>query len=179
LLDAGSLSLDDVTIREYPAFNQVEGLLNGDVDLITGFRVNEPLQLEAQGFEADLLTVDELVPLPGPGIVVGDDLLAADRELAVAFADAVRRAQQTIADDVGAGVDAAVAEVPTIGEDRETARRVLEATVDLWLGARGEIATGIDGEVWTSGYETLRNLGLIDGSVRLDDMTDDLAMRDQ
>ena len=38
LLDAGGLTEDDVTIREYPQFNQVEGLLNGDVDLITGFR---------------------------------------------------------------------------------------------------------------------------------------------
>ena len=178
LLDAGSLSPDDVRIREYPAFNQVEGLLNGDVDLITGFRVNEPLQLEAQGFEADLLTVDEIVPLPGPGIVVGDDLLTADRELVVAFADAVRRAQETIAADVDAGLDAAIAEVPAIGEDRSTAGAVLEATVDLWLGASGEVATGIDAAAWESGYRTLERLGFIDGSVPLDEMTDDLAMRD-
>ncbi|HEX5579170.1 MAG TPA: ABC transporter substrate-binding protein, partial [Candidatus Limnocylindria bacterium] len=31
LLDAGGLTEDDVSIREYPQFNQVEGLLNGDV----------------------------------------------------------------------------------------------------------------------------------------------------
>jgi NitT/TauT family transport system substrate-binding protein len=179
LLDAGGLTPDDVTIREYPAFNQVEGLLNGDVDLITGFRVNEPLQLGAQGFEADLLTVDELVPLPGPGIVVGDALLADDRELAAAFADAVRRAQEAIARDVEAGVDAAVAEVPTVGEDRATARAVLEATMELWLGRDGLVARGIDAAVWRSGYDTLEKLAFIDGSVPLDEMTDDLAMRDQ
>ena len=51
LLDAGGLTDDDVTIREYPQFNQVDGLLNGDVDLITGFRNNEPLRLEAQGMD--------------------------------------------------------------------------------------------------------------------------------
>jgi NitT/TauT family transport system substrate-binding protein len=178
VLDAGGLSPGDVTIREYPAFNQVEGLLNGDVDLITGFRVNEPLQLEAQGFEADLLTVDELVPLPGPGIVVGDGLLADDRELAAAFADAVRRAQDTIAGDVEAGVDAAVAEVPTLGEDRATARAVLEATIELWLDQDGRVAQGIDAAVWRSGYDTLAKLAFIDGSVPVDEMTDDLAMRD-
>jgi NitT/TauT family transport system substrate-binding protein len=43
LLDAGGLDADDVTIREYPQFNQVDGLTNGDVDLVTGFRNNEPL----------------------------------------------------------------------------------------------------------------------------------------
>jgi NitT/TauT family transport system substrate-binding protein len=179
LLDAGGLAVDDVAIREYPAFNQVEGLLNGDVDLITGFRVNEPLQLAAQGFEAEMLTVDEIVPLPGPGIVVGAELLAADRELAVAFADAVRRAQEAIANDVDAGLEAAIAEVPTIGEDRETARAVLEATVGLWRNGAGGVATGIDAEVWRSGYDTLLDLGLIDGSVALEEMTDDLAMRDR
>jgi NitT/TauT family transport system substrate-binding protein len=179
LLDAGGLTPDDVTIREYPAFNQVEGLLNGDVDLITGFRVNEPLQLEAQGFEVEMLTVDEVVPLPGPGIVVGEDLLAADRQLAIDFADAVRRAQETIARDVDAGLEAAIAEVPTVAEDRETARAVLVATVELWLNDDGDVATGIDGEVWRSGYGTLEHLGLIDGSVPLDEMTEDLVMRDQ
>ena len=81
LLDAGGLTEDDVTIREYPQFNQVDGLSNGDVDLITGFRNNEPLRLEARGMDVGLLTVDDVAPLPGPGVIVGDELLAADPEL--------------------------------------------------------------------------------------------------
>ena len=51
LLDAGGLTADDVTIREYPQYDQVDGLLNGDVDLITGFRNNEPLRLAAAGMD--------------------------------------------------------------------------------------------------------------------------------
>ena len=58
LLDAGGLTEDDVTIREYPQFNQVDGLANGDVDVITGFRNNEPLRLEARGIAVDVLDVD-------------------------------------------------------------------------------------------------------------------------
>jgi NitT/TauT family transport system substrate-binding protein len=168
LLDTGGLTQDDVTIREYPAFNQVEGLLNGDVDLITGFRVNEPLQLEAQGFEAELLTVDELVPLPGPGIVVGDELLRDHRDWAQSFARAVARAQETIAFSVDAGVDAAIAEVPAIGEDRDTAWAVLAATVELW----GTPLGAVDPDVWAAGYATMRRLGFIDGSVPVDEMYD-------
>ena len=78
ILDAGGLTPDDVTIREYPQFNQVEGLLNGDVDLITGFRNNEPIQLGQRGLQPGLLTRDSVAPLPGPGIVIGDALLASD-----------------------------------------------------------------------------------------------------
>ena len=172
LLDAGDLTEDDVTIREYPAFNQVEGLLNGDVDVITGFRVNEPLQLEAQGFEAAVMTVDEFVPLPGPGIVAGDELLTSDRSLMIDFTLAVARAQEAIAQDVDAGLEAAIAEVPAIGESRTTSRAVLAATVELWLDGAGDIDPSIDEEVWRSGYQTLRKLGLIDGSVPLSEMYD-------
>jgi NitT/TauT family transport system substrate-binding protein len=176
LLDAGGLGPDDVEIRDYPQFNQVEGLLNGDVDLITGFRNNEPIQLRARGMEVSLLTVDEFAPLPGPGLVAGDELLASDRELAVAVAEAVRHAQEDIAADPEAGLEAAIAEVPVIGEDRETALAVLEATVELWLDDSGDVASGIDRGVWESGYDILRELGLIDGSVPLDEIYDDLSL---
>lgn len=172
LLDAGGLSPDDVTIREYPAFNQVEGLLNGDVDIITGFRVNEPLQLEAQGFEVKTLTVDDLVPLPGPGIVVGDELLADDLNLVQRFAMAVVRAQDVIAEDAQLGLDAAIEAVPAIGEDPETARAVLEATVEVWRGPAGGSTGSIQPEIWQSGYETMRRLGFIDGSVPVEEMYD-------
>jgi NitT/TauT family transport system substrate-binding protein len=174
LLDAGGLTEDDVTIRDYPQFNQVEGLLNGDVDLITGFRANEPLRLEAQGFAVALMTVDDFAPLPGPGLVVGDELLGADPEVVQAFAGAVVGAQELIAADPEMGVDAAIAEVPAIADDRETALGVLQATIEAW-GAPG-ITGAIVRPVWESGYQTMQRLGFIDGSVPVDQMYDLLTM---
>jgi NitT/TauT family transport system substrate-binding protein len=175
VLAAGGLTPDDVTIREYPAFNQVEGLLNGDVDLITGFRTNEPLQLEARGQQVELLTVDEVAPLPGPGIVVGDELLNSEPQLAARFVEAVIRAERAIAEDPERGLDAAIAEVPPIGEDRGTARRVLEATVDLWGPDADQITGAIDVAVWKEGYRTMVELGLVDGSVPAAEMYRPLA----
>jgi len=178
LLDADGLTADDVTIREYQQFNQVEGLLNGDVDLITGFRNNEPLRLEAQGMSVELLTVDEIAPLPGPGLIAGDELLSSDPALATAFATATLRAQQAIAADPQVGLNAAVAAVPAIGEDRETALAVLEATIELWGGSTGAPTGFIDVDVWASGYETLRRLGFIDGSVPLGEMLTEVLATD-
>jgi NitT/TauT family transport system substrate-binding protein len=171
LLDAGGLTENDVTIREYPQFNQVEGLLNGDVDLITGFTANEPLRLEAQGYETTRMTVDEFAPLPGPGIVVGDGLLEADIEMVGSFAGAVAAAQVAIADDLQLGLDAAIAEVPAIAEDPGTAEDVLAATVEAW----GSPVSVLDTEVWDVGYDTMRRLGFIDGSVPVEEMYDTLA----
>jgi NitT/TauT family transport system substrate-binding protein len=169
LLDAGGLTADDVTIREYPQFNQVDGLSNGDVELITGFRNNEPLRLEARGTEVNLLTVDEIAPLPGPGMIAGDELLASDPELVEAFVGAVAAAQAAVIADPELGFAAAEEAVPTIAEDPEVARAVLDATVELWAGD-GFADGAIDRELWESGYATMERLGFIDGSVPLDDM---------
>jgi NitT/TauT family transport system substrate-binding protein len=169
LLDAGDLSDNDVTIREYPQFNQVDGLSNGDVDLVTGFRNNEPLRLEARGMEVGLLTVDEIAPLPGPGMIVGDELLESDPDLVRAFVEATAAAQGAVIEDPDLGFAAAEASVPTIAEDPDVARAVLEATVELWQGD-GFADGAVDVELWRTGYETMERLGFIDGSVPPEEM---------
>jgi NitT/TauT family transport system substrate-binding protein len=169
LLDAGGLAAGDIAVREYPQFNQVDGLSAGDVDLITGFRNNEPLQLEARGMTVDLLTVDEIAPLPGPGMIVGDELLASDPELVRAFVAATAAAQAEVIADPDLGFGAAEAAVPEISENPEVARAVLDATVELWEGD-GFADGAIDEELWAIGYETMERLGFIDGSVPLDEM---------
>jgi len=174
LLDAGGLTPDDVTIREYPQFNQVEGLVNDDVDLITGFRNNEPLQLHAQGFDVGVLTVDEFAPLPGPGVIVGDELLETDPDLVRAFVEATAAAQAAVIEDPDLGFAAAEEAVPTISEDPEVARAVLDATIELWSGD-GFDNGQVDRELWDTGYATMERLGLIDGSVPVDDMLADLS----
>ncbi len=169
LLDAGGLTADDITIREYPQFNQVDGLSNGDVELITGFRNNEPLRLADRGMDVGMLTVDDIAPLPGPGLIVGDELLADDPELVRAFADAVAAAQAEVIADPELGFAAAEAAVNTIAEAPDVARAVLDATVELWEGD-GFDEGRIDVELWESGYATMLRLGFIDGSVSLEEM---------
>jgi NitT/TauT family transport system substrate-binding protein len=170
LLGAGGLTANDVTIREYPQFNQVDGLLHGDVDFITGYRNNEPLRLAAQGMQTDLLTVEQIAPLPGPGLVVGDGLLAADPVLVQSFVNAIIEAMAPIAADPQLGVEAALVAVPTIASDKATALAVLTATVALWKLPDGGLSPIVDKDVWTKGYETMKRLGFIDGSVPVSEM---------
>jgi len=169
LLDAGGLTADDVTIREYPQFNQVDGLANGDVELVTGFRNNDALRIADRGTDVGMLTIDRVAPLPGPGVITGDALLESDPDLVRAFATATARAQAAVIADPEIGFAAAEASVPTIAEDPEVARAVLEATAELWAGD-GFDDGAIDLELWRLGYATMERLGFIDGSVPLDEM---------
>jgi NitT/TauT family transport system substrate-binding protein len=169
-LEAGGLTEADVTIREYPQFNQVDGLLNGDVDLITGFRNNEPWRLASRGMQVDVMTVEQIAPLPGPGMIVGDALLSRDPAVVKAFAAATVRAQTTITGDIQKGLDAAIVAVPTIASDRATALTVLRATIELWRGSASGPTGAIDTAIWTTGYDTMARLGFIDGSVPVEQM---------
>ena len=175
LLQAGGLTDADVTIRAYPQFNQVDGLLNGDVDMITGFRNNEPLRLAAQGMAVDLLTVEQVAPLPGPGLIVGDAYLQSNEVDVAEFAAATLRAETVIAADPQKGLDAALVAVPTIASDKATALAVLNATIELWKGGNQAPSGVVDDAVWSSGYATMKRLGLIDGSVPLDQMISHLV----
>ncbi|MCA1587637.1 MAG: ABC transporter substrate-binding protein [Chloroflexi bacterium] len=169
LLEAGDLTEADVEIREYPQFNQVDGLANGDVELITGFRNNDALRAEERLGDVAVLTVDEVAPLPGPGVIAGDELLAGDPDLVRAFVEATAAAQAAVIEDPELGFAAAGAAVPTISEEPEVARSILEATAELWAGDGFE-GGAIDEALWQSGYDTMQRLGFIDGSVPLEDM---------
>ena len=173
LLASAGLTEADVTIREYPQYNQVAGLLAGEVDLITGFRNNEPAQAEAAGMDVDLLTIDEIAPLPGPGVIVGDGI---DADLLARFVAATASGQDAVITDPGAGVDAAAAVVPTVAEDPDAARVVLDATVVLWEGDDGFSWGDIDLDLWAAAWETMRSLGFIDGSIPVDEMIDASAV---
>jgi NitT/TauT family transport system substrate-binding protein len=170
LLAAGGLGEKDVTIREYPQFNQADGLAAGDVDLITGFRNNEPLRLEAQGIAVDLLTIDQIAPLPGPGTIVGQALLDSDPDLVRRFAQATARAQRAVIDDPDLGLQAAKMSVPAIAEDLDTGRAVLEATTVLWAGESGFGGGAIDVSRWRKAYDIMRSLRFIDSSVPVEQM---------
>jgi NitT/TauT family transport system substrate-binding protein len=169
LLEAGGLTEADVEIREYPQFTQVDGLANGDVELITGFRNNDALRAEERLGGVAVLTVDEVAPLPGPGVIAGDELLAGDPDLVRAFVEATAAAQAAVIDNPELGFAAAEAAVPTISEEPEVARAILDATAELWAGDGFEDGA-IDETLWQSGYETMQRLGFIDGSVPLEEM---------
>ncbi|MBA2373462.1 MAG: ABC transporter substrate-binding protein, partial [Chloroflexi bacterium] len=77
LLDSAGLTPDDLEITEYPDFGQGIAVQRDRVEAATGFVNNEPVQLELTGEEIVLLEVDDIVPLPGPGLIAGRGTIAS------------------------------------------------------------------------------------------------------
>ena len=166
LADAG-LSPEDLEIVEYPDFGQGAAVTQGAVDAATGFVNNEPVQLGLTGEPVTILRVDEVVPLPGNGLIAGQALIDSDPEAIATFIAVTLDAMERIEADPELGLEAALAAVPELASSRETQAAILDATIETWRGpvqdARGLGAT--DPADWDASIEYLTSLGLVPNPV--------------
>ncbi len=173
LLDSAGLTPDDLEITEYPDFGQRVAVEQDQVDAATGFVNNEPVQLEVDGFEVTVLSVDDVVPLPGPGLIVGTSTLQEKRESVAAFVRATLRAMDEISADPDKGLEAAIAAVPELAGSRDVQRRILEATIQAWKPRDPAKPLGtIDAAAWQQSIDFLDGLGLVAEPVTPPDLVD-------
>lgn len=132
LLSSADLTTDDLDITLYPDFGQAAGLVQGQVDAITGFVNNEPIAVARQGITPNVLTVDDFVPLPGNGLVTGDATLVGRHEDLAAFVAVTLAAMDAISADPQLGIDATFRLVPELAADPDLQRAILDATIDAW-----------------------------------------------
>jgi ABC-type nitrate/sulfonate/bicarbonate transport system substrate-binding protein len=172
LLADADLTPDDVEIVEYSDFGQGAAVAQGAVDAATGFANNEPVQLELTGEDVTILRVDDIVPLPGNGLIVGTSTLESKSDAVAGFIAATLRAMEEITQDPEVGLDAAITAVPELASAREVQASILAATIEVWKGPAQE-ARGL-GAIEPSDWETsiayLETLDLVPNPVTVDDV---------
>ncbi len=171
LLDSVGMTPDDVTIVEYPDYGQGVAVQQGAVDAATGFANNEPVQLDLSGVPTVVLHVDDVVALPGPGLISRVATIDAKRDAIAAFIAATLRAMTEIAADPKIGLDAAIVAVPELATGREKQAAILNATIASWSPASGGGAFGaIDRVGWQASIAYLTKLALVAKPVTVDDV---------
>lgn len=174
LLADADLTPEDLEIVEYPDFGQGAAVAQGAVDAATGFANNEPVQLELTGEEVTILRVDDIVPLPGNGLIVGSSTLEAKSDAVAGFIAATLRAMEEIAANPEVGLEAAVTAVPELASAREVQAAILDATIEVWRGpaqeARGLGA--IEPGDWEQSIAYLQTLDLVPNPVSVEDVVD-------
>jgi NitT/TauT family transport system substrate-binding protein len=169
LLASVRLTTDDVTIIEYPDFAQGAAVAQGAVDAATGFVNNEPIQLERSGTPVVILHIDNVTPLPGPGLISSTATIAAKHDAIDGFVRATLRAMEDVIAEPSKGVDAAIAVESTLGQDRELQSAILAATIDAWQGSGGADSLGtIDRPAWQKSLDFMTSLGLVPNPVTVD-----------
>jgi NitT/TauT family transport system substrate-binding protein len=173
LLKSANLTPDDLSIVEYPDFGQGVAVQQGAVDAATGFANNEPVVLEANDGPAAVLHVDDVVALPGPGLIAGVQTLDSKADAVRAFVAATLRAMREIAANPTAGLDATFATVPELASDEELEAAILAATITTWSRPGASATDGfgdIDRAGWEASLAYLTELGLVPNPVTVDDL---------
>jgi ABC-type nitrate/sulfonate/bicarbonate transport system substrate-binding protein len=175
LLRSAALTPEDLEIKEYPDFGQGAAVAQGAVDAATGFANNEPVQLQLSGVEVNILRVDNVIALPGPGLIAGTSTISAKPDAIAAFVFQTLRAMREIAADPDKGLDAAIAAVPELGQDRATQRAILLATIEMWQSdlTRTQGLGAIDRAGWIESIAFLNELGLVAKPVSIDELIHD------
>jgi putative riboflavin transport system substrate-binding protein len=178
LLESVGLTPDDLTVVEYPDFGQGVAVQQGAVDAATGFANNEPVQLALTGAKAVVLHVDDVIALPGPGLIVGTSRLDASKSAVAAFVSATLRAMTEIATDPGNGLDAAIKAVPELAAQRDTQLAILNATIAAWAPPGGDKADfgAIDREGWQASIDYLTKLRLVPNPVTVDKLVAEVPL---
>jgi len=135
LLGSAGLTTSDVNVQLYPDYGQAAALAQGAIDAATGFVNNEPVQLGLAGVPTTVLTVDNIVPLPGNGLIAGVATIAAKHDALARFIAATLRAMTEITADPQRGLAASAAIVPDLGKDPTTQLAILKATIGTWSDA--------------------------------------------
>jgi NitT/TauT family transport system substrate-binding protein len=175
LLGSAGLSTSDVDVVEYPDFTQRAAVEQGAVDAATGFSNNEPVQLELDGSKAVVLHIDQITPLPGPGLIAAAKTLTDKHDAIVRFVAATLRAMNAIKLNPQIGLDAAVKTVPELASARDAQLAILTATIDSWSGpVQASNGLGaIDRDGWTKSIAYLTTLDLVPKPVTVDDLVED------
>ncbi|GAC1668889.1 MAG: ABC transporter substrate-binding protein [Candidatus Limnocylindrales bacterium] len=166
----------DLTVVEYPDYGQGAALAQGAVDAATGFVNNEPVQLALSGTKVNVLAIDDVTPLPGPGIIAGSATIAAKHDAVGGFIRATFKAMNEIAADPTIGLDAAIKAVPELGKDRATQQAILAATIAAWRPSGAATGSPISGavhpEAWDRTVAFMTSLGLVAKPVKASDLVD-------
>jgi NitT/TauT family transport system substrate-binding protein len=165
LLFSAGLSDADVTLDSI-GFNQVEALATDQVQVVSVYAANEPVQLRAQGYDVNEILVAEHLQLASNGMITNEKTLAEKPELVRAMVAAFLKGLADTVANPDEAYKLSKAHVPNLAEADETVQKeVLARSIALW----GTERLGYSNvEAWQNMQETLLKMGLLEEALEIE-----------
>jgi NitT/TauT family transport system substrate-binding protein len=165
LLQAGGLSEADITL-EAIGFNQVEAVATDQVEAAVIYITNEPIQLAAQGYEINVLSVADYALLAANGIITNETVLRENPDLVRRMVDATLRGINFTSVHTDDAFDISKNFVEGLTQaDQAVQRAVLEASVALY---QLEPLGYSEPNAWINMEQVLLNMGMLSNPLDLD-----------
>ena len=165
LLFSAGLSEQDVTLDSV-GFNQVAALAADQVEAVSVYIANEPVQLKAEGYELNEIRVADHVQLASNGIISNEATIAADPQLVRRVVGAFLKGLADTVADPEAAYDISIKYVEGLAQaERTTQMEVLMRSIDLW---RTDAPGRSNPQAWTNMHDTLLQMGLLQSPIELE-----------
>jgi NitT/TauT family transport system substrate-binding protein len=165
LLDAAGVKESDVTLDSI-GFNQVEALLADQEQAVVIYANNEPVQLNAQGVDLDVIRVADYVSLASNGLITNETTIQGHPELVRKMTQAMLRGiADTLANPNEAfeiskkyieGLDKA---------DQAVQMEILKSSITYWQANQPGFSKP---EAWENMHKALLAMGLLTQPLELD-----------
>jgi NitT/TauT family transport system substrate-binding protein len=152
------LTEKDVTLDSI-GFNQVAALAADKDQAVSVYTTNEPVQLQAQGYQLNEIRVADAVELASNGFITNEQTIARDPALVQRMTSAFLKAlEYTIAHpdeayEISKGYVQDLAK-----QDEATQKQVLSRSIELWRSPHPGRA---DPLAWENMQQTLLKMGLL------------------
>jgi NitT/TauT family transport system substrate-binding protein len=165
LLFSAGLSDADVTLDSI-GFNQVEALATDQVQAVSVYAANEPVQLRAQGYEVNEILVAEHLQLASNGLITNERTIAENPDLVRRMVGALLKGLEDTIANPDEAYELSKAHVPNLTELDETVQKeVLARSIDLW---RAERLGYSDAAAWENMQATLLKMGLLEEALEIE-----------
>lgn len=158
LLAANGIAEEDVTLDSI-GFNQVQALAADQEEAVVGFVSNEPVQLEAEGYDVNVIRVADYVELASNGIMTNEAMLTDNPEQVRAFVEAFLHGLTDTLANPDAAFEISSEYVENLaGADESVQKEVLALSMDFWHSDPPGFSESV---AWENMQATLLAMGLI------------------
>ena len=158
LLSSAGLTEKDVSLDTI-GFTQLESLVTGRDDAVVVYAANEPVQLEARGYDINLLRTADYNNLVGNGLVTSEDLLRKDPELVRKMIAATLQGLEYTINNPDEAYTISRKYVENLAQDDPVQKNVLARSIEMWITDRPGYSQP---QLWENMQQVLTGMGLLE-----------------
>ncbi|MBN1536136.1 MAG: ABC transporter substrate-binding protein [Anaerolineales bacterium] len=164
LLGVAGLKESDISMDAI-GYNQVEALATDQDEAVVIYINNEPIQLEAKGYELDIIRVMDYVQLASNGLLTNEKTIEENPELVRNMVNAILRGISDVIADPDEAYEICKKYVEGLAQqDEKVQYAILTSTIELWKADKlGESKL----EAWENMQDVLLDIGMITTPVDL------------
>ena len=164
LMGVAGLKESDITMDSI-GYNQVEALATDQDEAVVIYINNEPIQLEARGYELDMIRVMDYMQLISNGLLTNETTISENPELVRKMVNAMLRGISDVINDPNGAYEICKKYIEGLTQqDEKIQYKILTSSISLWKAEKLGVS---DAQAWENMQKVLLDIGMIPNEIDL------------